>query len=128
MFTNAQIFEASRTLRPYLAEVLGDIELAQQVDIKLAELINQTELEENAKADGITNILDGHSETKNWLDSYLDNTKTRGFYDPLAGDPALSKATKYVCPIANDYTWYGEVGSDIRDCPTHLVSLVPAQS
>jgi hypothetical protein len=128
MFTNAQIFEASRTLRSDLAEVLDDIQLAQQVDIQLAELLNQTELEENAKADGITDILDGHPKTKDWLDGYLNSTQTRGFYDPLAGDPALLKATKYVCPIANDYTWYGEVGSDIRDCPTHLVSLVPAQS
>jgi hypothetical protein len=126
MFTNAQIFEASRTLRPDLAKVLGDIALAQQVDLQLAELLNQTELEEDAKADGIIDILNGHPEIKSWLGGYLD--KVRGSFDHLPGGPALMKATKYVCPIANDYTWYGEVGSDIRDCPTHLVSLVPAQS
>jgi len=127
MFTNAQVLEASRTLRPVLSQLL-DVESAQQIDRQLSHQLNQTDLDENAQVDRILEILDTRLETKTWLDNFLNNSASfQKNYTGLPGDPTLQPATKYVCPSANDYTWYREDNSPILICPTHLVPLVPAQ-
>jgi hypothetical protein len=125
MFSNAQIFEAARTLRPLLSEVVSDVKLVPQIDIQLAQLLTQPDLEEDTRADLILEVLENNTETRTWLQHFLDPQRS---FNPLPGNPALQSATKYVCPIANDYTWYREDTSPIPVCPTHLVPLVPAQS
>lgn len=127
MFTNDQVLEAARSLRPILSRLL-DAEVAQQVDQQLAALLNHPDLDEASQADGIQEILDSYPATKTWLDDFLsDNSAIPKNYSGLPGDPTLTPATKYVCPIGNDYTWYQEDNRPIPLCPTHLVSLVSAQ-
>jgi hypothetical protein len=129
MFANSQIFEAARTLRPNLQSVLNNAELVRQVDRQLAQLLTQTDLEDDTKADRIQEVLEAHPATQVWLKNFLSQPPTeKGGYSPLPGNPTLQPATKYICPIANDYTWYREDGSVVPLCPTHLESLVPAQS
>lgn len=126
MFSNAQVLEASRTLRPILHKLL-DSEAAQPVDRQLAQWLNQTDINENTQADRLLEILESHTETRTWWDDFLNNnTAIQKSYSGLAGDPALQAATKYVCPH-NDYTWYREDGTPISLCPTHLISLIPVQ-
>ncbi len=108
MFTNSQILEAARTLRPLLPQAL-DADSAQTLDQQLAQLLNQTDLDEDTQVDRLYDILDSHPRTKSWLDDFLKNpTSTQKNYARLAGDPTLPGATKYVCPIGNDYTWFQE--------------------
>jgi len=127
LFTNAQALEAARTLRSVLSQLL-DAESAEAIDRQLAQLLNQTDLDENTQVDRILKILDNRTETQTWWDNFRqNNTSIQKSYSGLAGDPTLQPVTKYVCPIANDYTWYREDNSAIPLCPTHLVRLVPAQ-
>lgn len=126
LYTNAQVLEAARTLRPILAQLL-DSEAAQAVDLQLAQKLNQTDLDENTQVDHLLEILESHTETQTWWKDFLENnTAIQRSYSGLAGDPALQSATKYVCPH-NDYTWYREDNSPIPLCPTHLIALIPAQ-
>ena len=126
LFTNAQVLEAARTIRPNLAPLLDD-EAAEAVDRQLAQWLNQTDLDENTQVDRLLEILGTHSKTQTWWNDFLkNNTATQKSYSGLAGDPSLQSATKYVCPHS-DYTWYREDNSPIPLCPTHLIDLVPAQ-
>ena len=126
MFSNAQVLEASRTLRSILPKLL-DTDAAQSVDRQLAQWLNQTDIDEKTQSDRLREILKSHIETKAWWDEFLKNdTAIQKSYSGLAGDPALQAATKYVCPH-NDYTWYREDGTPIPLCPTHLISLIPVQ-
>lgn len=127
LYTNAQVLEAARTLRPSLTQLLGS-EAAQAVDFQLAQRLNQTDLDENTQVDHLLEILTSHTETQTWWHDFLENnTAIQKSYSGLAGDPALQAATKYVCPH-NDYTWYREDSGPIPLCLTHLIALIPAQS
>ena len=130
MFSNAQIFEAARTLRPCLPQVVSDVGLVPQLDLQLAQLLTQTDLDEDTKADRILEILERDPATRTWLQHFLDPQllDPQRSYNPLPGYSRPPLATKYVCPIANDYTWYREATSPIPVCPTHLVQLVPTRS
>ena len=126
LFTNAQVLEAARTLRPVLPQLL-DAEAAEAVDRQLAQWLNQTDLDENTQVDRLLEILESHTQTQTWWNNFLENnTAIQKSYSGLAGDPSLQSATKYVCPH-NDYTWYREDNSPIPLCPTHLIDLIPAQ-
>ena len=126
LYTNAQVLEAARTLRPNLTQLLGS-EAAQAVDFQLAQRLNQTDLDENTQVDHLLEILTSHTETQTWWYDFLENnTAIQKSYSGLAGDPALQSTTKYVCPH-HDYTWYREDNSPIPLCPTHLIDLIPAQ-
>ena len=126
MFTNAQVLKAARIIRPILSQKL-DAPLAQEIDNQLAQLLNQTDLEEYRKAARILEVLDSQSEIKIWLDDFLKLIQSERSYYPLPGEPELQNATKYICPIGNDYTRYLENDRDIPLCPTHLVKLVLVQ-
>jgi hypothetical protein len=128
MFTNSQILEAARTLRPLLSQEL-DAETAQQLDQQLAQFLNKSDLDEDIQVDRLYDLLESHPKIKTWLADFLENaTAIQKNYGGLAGDPTLQPAIKHVCPIGNDYTWYQENSEPIPLCPTHLVSLAPAQS
>lgn len=124
MFTNDQALAASRAIRPLLPKLIPA--LAEQIDQQLAQLLNQTDLDETTQVDRLLDVLDAQPETKSWLDQFLEIPATERGYSGLPGDPALATATAYICPIGNDYTWYREANEDIPLCPTHLVPLVPA--
>lgn len=123
MFNNAQVLEAARIVRPILSEKL-DATSAQEIDLKLSQLLNQSNLEEDTKTDRLLEVLDSQPQTKSWLDKFLQSDQTEKSYSPPAGDPELVSTTKYICPIGNDYTLYLENHREIPLCPTHLVRLV----
>lgn len=124
MFNNAQVLEAARIIRPILSKKL-DATLAQEIDLQLSNLLNQTNLEEDTKTDRLLEVLASQPQTKSWLDEFLQFDQTEKGYSSLPGDPELLSATKYVCPKNNDYTDFLENRRDIPLCPTHLVPLVP---
>jgi hypothetical protein len=124
IFDDIQILEATRNIRLHIPRLLDDTEITQQIDLQLTQILNQTDLEEKEKAGRLWDILDSHPATKIWIENYLSGLK--GF-DRLPGDSRLQPAIKHICPIGDDCTWYQEDGSKIPLCPTHLVSLIPAQ-
>jgi hypothetical protein len=128
MFSNDHVFEATRHLRPHLSAIVDDAALAAQTDQQLAQLLTQTDLEEDQKADRIIELLNQNPATQTWLERWLNASDLKNIkgYQPLPGDPPLLSATQYICPIANDYTWYREGNQSVPLCPTHLVPLVPA--
>lgn len=125
MFTNDQVLAASRAIRPLLPKLIPA--QSDQIDLQLAQLLNQNDLDETTQVDRLLEVLDAHPETKSWLDKFLEiiPSTERGF-SGLPGNPSLADATCYICPIGNDYTWYREANEEIPLCPTHLVRLIPA--
>ncbi|ESA32437.1 hypothetical protein N836_25870 [Leptolyngbya sp. Heron Island J] len=124
MFTNEQALSASRAIRPLLPKLIPA--QADQIDQQLAQLLNQTDLDETTQVDQLLDVLEAYPETKSWLDQFLElPTNERGYYG-IPGNLAPTAADCYVCPIGNDYTWYREANEEIPLCPTHLVPLVLA--
>jgi len=117
--------DAARTIRPLLP-TLVDTEIAQQIDQQLATALNQSTTDDRTIAKAIRDILQSYPATQAWLTDFLKTEPTQRSFQSLRGDPALPPATKYVCPIGNDYTQYREANEEIRLCKTHLVPLVPA--
>ena len=120
--------DAARTIRPLLS-TLVDAEVVQQIDQQLAARLNQKTTDDKSTTKAIRDILQSNPATQAWLTDFLKTEPTqRGGNFQLPGNPTLQSAKKYVCPIANDYTWYREDTSPIPVCPTHLDPLVPSQS
>jgi hypothetical protein len=130
MYRPDNIFEAARVIRSELTRRL-DATTAQEVDRRLACLLEEPDPLDKARAREIISILQENRATDERLKEFL-NEHTSGTrlgqdsYSGLAGDPTLPSAPQYVCPIGNDYTWYQEGNDPIPLCPTHFVSLIPA--
>ncbi len=125
------ITDAAHAIRSELSTLL-DSATAEQVDQRLQILLTQTKPGQSVEL-LITEELRQFESTRAWMKRYLKGENpdqiTRSLGDSrLAGNEALQPATKYVCPIGDDYTWYREGNEPIPLCPTHLVPLVPAQS
>jgi hypothetical protein len=127
MYHPADLLEAARSIRPLLPTLI-EAE-ANSLDQQLAELLNQATPEDMTTAEAILTLLQSHPATQDWLAEFLKiSPMQKGVsYQTLPGSPALQPAPRYICPIANDYTWYLEAGEEIPLCKTHLVPLVPAQ-
>jgi len=121
----SDFFDAARTIRPLLP-TLVDTETAQQIDQQLAFTLNQSTTDDRATAKAIRDILQSYPSTQVWLTDFIKTDPTQRSFQSSLGDPYLPPATKYVCPIGNDYTQYREANEEIRLCKTHLVPLVPA--
>jgi hypothetical protein len=126
MLNSRQLLEAIRCIRPVLPNLIAQ-DQAQQLDDQFAELLNQPDLSEGDQANQLIALLQRHPETVAWLGNFLHSTTQTRSNSSLPGDPAVQSATKYVCPEGDDYTHYREGTEAIPLCPTHLVSLVPAQ-
>jgi hypothetical protein len=126
MFTNDQILEAAQMLRPILPQLL-DSESAQSVDLQLAQLLNQTDLDENTQVDRILDLVGYYPATKSWLDEFLKTVQTRG-YSGLQGNAAPSPATTtFKCPYCDYTDTVPQVGMIPEPCPNHPnVSLIAA--
>lgn len=124
MYDPTDLLEAARSIRPLLPKLL-EAE-AVPVDQQLADLLNQSTTGERTTAAAILDLLQSKPPTQAWLKDFLRDPQ-RGGYQPLPGMPALQPATKYVCPLGNDYTWYQDGSEPVPFCPTHLVPLVTAQ-
>ncbi|MEC4811920.1 MAG: hypothetical protein SAK29_01345 [Scytonema sp. PMC 1069.18] len=121
----SDFLDAARTIRPLLP-TLVDTETAQLIDQQLASTLNQSTTDDRTTAKAIRDILQSYPATQAWLTEFLKTEPTQRSFQSLSGDPLLKSATKYICPIGNDYTRYREANEEIPLCPTHLVPLVPA--
>ncbi|ESA32487.1 hypothetical protein N836_26130 [Leptolyngbya sp. Heron Island J] len=97
---------ANRTIRPLLPKLI--LAQADQIDRQLAQLLNQTDLDETAQADRLLDVFDAYHATKSWLDQFLEIPITERGYYGLPGNLAPTAAACYIYPIGNDYTWYRE--------------------
>ena len=71
MFTNEQVLAASRAIRPLLPKLIPA--LADQIDLQLAQLLNQPDLDEDTQVDRLVKVFDAHPESKSWLDQFLSS-------------------------------------------------------
>jgi hypothetical protein len=121
------IFEAARSIRPYLNELIPAE--AGQVDNELAAYLNEGAPAQNTNL--LLATLRRYEPTREWVSEFLGQrvppAVTRAFeFQPPPGDPAPVSATKYVCP-QGDYCWYRvSIGRPVPNCPTHGLALVVA--
>ena len=131
MYDPVDILEAARTIRPLLPDFPEfTARTVWVIDQQLSAYLNQPEADERTTARPILDLLQSYPATQTWLVNFLftEPNEKGSAYQPLPGRPSLQRAAKYICPIGNDYTWYQTSDDDIPVCPTHLVSLVPADS
>ncbi|MEP0914023.1 hypothetical protein NDI45_24235 [Leptolyngbya sp. GB1-A1] len=122
LFTDEEIFEAARTIRVSLPELLN-AQTAQTCDRQLSDLLNSDD-EAGEVAPQILEVLTAHDEIKVWLANFLGEAQ-KGF-SPLAGEGSPVLADKFVCPVGNDYTWKQRTSAQQPPlCPTHQVPLIP---
>jgi len=131
MTSPANVLQAAREIRPYLAELLppSDAEVAD----KRLELILHTSTDEAAQSQEIQTLLSASETTHEWMRLYLeehrpatDILKIIRTYQPLPGKSGAIASPRYRCPVANCHqTWYRrEATAAIPDCPIHGVKLV----
>ncbi len=118
------VLECARSIRPKLEELMGPE--AERVDHQLADLLAQANTGQQVD-NRILDLLKRDEETYYWIAEFLSEPpESRGF-QRLPGSRLVGQASKYVCPVGNDYTWYRRGGEPIRTCPTHRVELVLAE-
>jgi hypothetical protein len=127
------VWEAARSVRPYLHELVGDA--ASDVDDELAELLNEANRDEQVEY-RLVAVLEAHEATRIFLERVGDDAPayrpphvlselTKQYSGP-AGDPLPVRADKFACP-QGDYVWYrSEVGVSVPQCRTHHCPLKPA--
>jgi hypothetical protein len=127
------VWEAARSVRPYLWELVGPD--APAVDAALAELLTDSDVDEHTQY-RLRNVLESHEATGIFLQRIREDTpahrppqvlseQTKRYTTP-AGDPSPVPADKFACPHG-DYVWYQpEVGARVPPCPTHHCALQPA--
>ena len=122
MFEPENVFEAARTIRPLLDELLGAD--AAAADVELANFLARATGGE--KVDNLVlDFLRKDERTRAWTKEFLeiDESGQLRSYFPLTGRGAVSGALKYRCP-ENDYVWYRrDMGVQIPRCPTHDLAL-----
>lgn len=123
MFKPEDVLEGARSIRPYLAELLGTN--AEQVDQQLAELLAHAETGQQVD-EQILELLKSDEETYYWIAEFLSQPLESKGFQGLPGQRRTQQAQKYICPIGNDYTWYRHGGEPIKICRTHDVALIPA--
>ena len=129
---DSEIFEAARSIRPYLHILIPD-ESAGLMDRELSQHLNQAQ-SGKPNANVILGILCSHEATRQWVSEFLEQHQppevTRAFnFQPIMGDPfnrGPVAAGRYICPLG-DYTWYRlGAGTPVPQCPTHGAALVAA--
>jgi hypothetical protein len=127
-YSSEEIFEAARSIRPYLAQLLNP-EAAQITDQQLSELLAQIQQEPTNISKQILRLLSSQETTREWVKKFLQDKllpEIEKAYQPtLSPNPSspISGLIKYACPDG-DYVWYQrQVGEPIPTCPTHKVTL-----
>ena len=123
MFKPENVLEGARSIRPYLAELLGMN--AEQVDQQLADLLARAETGQEVDKQ-ILELLKSDEETYYWIAEFLSEPPESKGFQQLPGQGRTQQTQKYICPIGNDYTYYRRSGESIKICPTHNVALIPA--
>jgi hypothetical protein len=128
------VIETARAIRPYLDELVGP-RAAAGLDRQLADAL----LAPVSPADRVRrlrDLIDAHLATRDFLTEILTDPplfrppdqqpgyERRTPNNRPLGDPAPVSADRYTCRHG-DYVWYRpDVGTPVRDCPTHQVRLV----
>lgn len=123
-FDPEELLECSRSIRPYLLELLGAE--AEAFDLQLADLLAQAKAGESVDTK-ILELLKSHPKTRNWAAEFLAPKQIPKGFERLPGSSDAVAAQKFVCP-EGDYVWYRRsVGVPIPICPTHpeLGELIP---
>jgi hypothetical protein len=129
MTNDELILDCARSIRPYLARLVGDS--ADDVDRGLSVLLEQAQQGVDVQQDVLI-VLQQHAATHNWTASFLISGHPpevaglieKGIQD-LAGRGRAVGAMRYICP-RRDYVWYRRaVGQEIPICPTHHIALKP---
>ncbi len=120
----AAILECARTIRPYLAELVGPNPWhppsADEMDRDLASLLEESKTGRNV-AEPIMKILTSHEGTSAWTYRFLQGQYSN--YNPLVGDPDILTPGKCACP-GGDFVWYQRSsGTTPPLCPTHGFQL-----
>jgi hypothetical protein len=138
-------FEAARAIRPYLADLAGSAEAAATLDRLLAEELRDTS-DRPAGARRLRVLLRRNEDTAWFLDRVLADAPyyrppyqqpayqtrgTRGIlgggFPGVLGNPMPAAATRYNCPVCEDYVWYRpDVGTPVIRCPDDDVLLTRA--
>lgn len=127
-YSPEEIFEAARSIRPYLAQLLNP-EAAQTMDEQLSELLAQIQQEPTTVSQRILKLLSSQENTREWIKKFLQDKvlpEIEKSYQPtLSPNPTpVSGLIKYACPINGDYVWYQrQVGEPIPNCSTHKIPL-----
>ena len=130
MSDQKDIYEAGRTIRAYLPDLLDSPADAGQVDAALASLLSE---EDGDIEDQILEQLEQYDATAEWTAAFLEygippelaSLGERG-YAEAPGHGEAVRTPKYACP-EGDFVWYRHaVGQSPPRCPTHgkLVELV----
>jgi hypothetical protein len=135
------LWEAARSIRPYLPELIGWTDAAY-LDAALEELLNDSTHDEHTESQ-LRAVLESHQETRDFLEWVRTDPplyrplqvlcRLPGYGDAAGasytgppGDPGPVPADKSACPHG-DYVWYRpEVGVPVPYCPTHHCQLEPA--
>ena len=126
------LLEAARTIRPYLAELVGAE--APRFDVEIAGLLDVAQSGQDVTS-SLRSLLGSNETTAEWVAEVLEDPLgrppdfqplgTRG-YTPLLGPGGPVHAGKYACP-GGDYVWYRpSAGVPVPRCPTpsHMLDLV----
>lgn len=130
MTDDEQILEAARAIRPYLHELLGSEDGAEE-DRELAGILVAPESE---AATRIISRLERHEATADWAAAFLEHgvppdvarVSERGF-EEAPGHGEVVRARRYSCP-EGDFSWYRHaVGELPPTCPTHDCVVEPTE-
>jgi hypothetical protein len=127
------VWEAARSVRPYLVELLGPAGGAE-VDAELARLLARAPGGEDVEG-RLRAVLEAHEATSVFLERVLEDAPQfrpprvvsahRRRYSGLPGPSSPVPADKFRCPHG-DFVWYRpEVGVPVEPCPTHQCALEP---
>ncbi|BDH05551.1 hypothetical protein [Streptomyces seoulensis] len=139
------VLEAARSIRPYLAELVGPV-AAPPLDARLADALAGMPRDPVAASEAVERLreaLFADPATRSFTEALLEDSPrfrpvyvrpskgSRGGDGPppsAAGDVGPIEAERFDCPQGNDYTWYREqVGSPVPECPTHSVPVEPEE-
>lgn len=127
------IVEVARTIRPFLAELVGPQE-APELDERIAGVLNDEPGGDAASK--LRFLLEGTEATSAFTAEVLGDApdfrpprfQVLTYRDPGSqpppGNPQPVYAGKFACP-RGDYVWFRpSVGTPIPACPTHHLALV----
>ncbi|MFI0976095.1 hypothetical protein ACH4SP_03590 [Streptomyces sp. NPDC021093] len=115
-FTEAEIIDVARAIRPHLPELLGS--LAPDVARELAVLIEQSSRGEAVKVK-VIGLLVAHDATRRWAHSLLTVPLRERAFEDVLGDPQRIQLVRYGCPRCDRPPWFRfDLRDEIPVCPS----------
>lgn len=127
------ILDAAKAIRSELSSIEGKV--PHDFEAELTSRIISAEAGEISFPELESFLLTSCLPVRDRLAQLLDlpqsvESASKGF-QPLAGQPQVAKAQKYICPVegCDAPPWYRlRVSDDIPNCPVHTqISLIPSE-